>query len=308
MNQFIENLHVIFHFISFVYGWLWSLSGGWQVLSYLIFFITGVYLFLVLIVVAFGYSYPNSTKKYIGSLNIPFINKFSSTDEDKTIRWLDLTMVFGGILFFLMCRYMPFIPFLKTALIGLLVTYLISYFLIFYLYGFLAWRSMLIMLVIVTVLAIFNISIGLPELVPHYKISDVTINPTDFDINFNQIYYILMITTGCLWVIAYTTNFFKWRKQEKPEGVINLDEYDIDTGKKKTAEQLYKVDSETFKYKLKQDLNLLCISANTQEHIFAKYTTLQISEFLEELRSLENTDNPKQYFLSKLEDLKNEKE
>ena len=176
MNQFIENLHVLLNFISFIFGWLWSLEGGWQALAYLIFFIVGVYVLLVFFVIAFGYSYPNSTKKYVGSLNIPFINKFSSNDQEKTIQWLDLTMVFGGILFFLICRYMPFIPFIKTALFGLLVTYLISYFLIFYVYGFLAWRSMLTMLVIVILLAVFNISIGFPELSPHYKISDITIN------------------------------------------------------------------------------------------------------------------------------------
>ena len=306
-HPFIENMQALLHFISFIYSWLWSLNGGWQILSYFIFFMTGLYLLLVFFVITSGYPYPNTAKKYIGNVNIPFIKKFSSNDQERTIKWLDFMMISGGIIFFVICRYMPFIPFLKTALIGLLITYLISYFIIFYVYGFLAWRSMLTMLVIVVILAIFNVSIGLPELVPHYKISDITINPTSFDVNFNQIYYILMIIIGCLWAIAYITNFFKWYRKEKPEGIINLDEFDVDTGKKKTIEQLYKVDSETFKHKLKQDLNLLCISANTQEIIFQKYTTLQISEFLEELRSLENTDNPKKYFLSKLEELKNEK-
>lgn len=299
-HPFVENLQAIFHFIGFIYSWLWSLSGGWQILSYFIFFMTGVYLLLVFFVITSGYPYPNTAKNYIGSVNIPFIKKFSSNDQERTIKWLDFMMVSGGIIFFVISRYMPFIPFLKTALIGLLITYLISYFIIFYIYGFLAWRSMLIMLAIVTILSVFNISIGLPELVPHYKISDITINPTEFNINFNQIYYILMITTGCLWIIGYTTNFFKWRKKEKPEGIINFDEFDVTTGKKKAAAEIYGVDTDAFKAKLKQDLNLLCISANTQEYIFKKYTNLQISEFLEELRSIENTDNPKQYFLFKL--------
>ena len=307
MNSFIENSQALLHFILFIFRWLWSLEGWWQALTYFIFFMSGVYALLVCFVIFAGYAYPNTSKGYVGSLNIPFINKFSSNDQEKTVKWLDISMISGGIIFFVMCSYMPFIPFIKTALIGLLVIYLISYFIIFYLYGFLAYKSMLTMLIIVVVLAAFNVSIGLPIIPAHYKISDLTINPTDYDNNFNQIDNILMIFTGSLWCVAYSVNYLKWRKRDKPEGIINLDEYNVETGKKKTAEEVYQVDSETFKYRLKQDLDLLCISASTQELICNKYTLLQVNELLEELRSLENTDNPKQYFLSKLEELNDAK-
>lgn len=307
MNETIIALKTLFYAIISFPAWAWSLSLGWIILIGLILLFLLPFIIVGVMHLIFGYSYPNSRKNYTGSIQDSWILKKFLNDKD-SLKELDYT-VFGFAAFiFLALHYIPFIPFVKTAFIGMAVMYLLFITYIFLFYGFMVRFGMIAMLLMTAVLAYYNVDIGLPNLTPHYKLLGTVINPTNYDINFNQIYYIYVMFIGTLWLIAYVINFFRWRKADKPEGIINFDEYNVETGKKKTVTETYGVDADDFKARLQQDLNLLCISANTQEHIFAKYTTLQIGEFLEELRSLENTDNPKQYFLSKLEDLKNEKE
>jgi hypothetical protein len=306
MNDTIINLQTLYHAIISFPTWLWSLSWGWIILITLILLLLLPFIIVGVIHLIFGYSYPNSRKNYTGSSQDSWLLKKFLNDKD-SLKELDFTIFAALLIIYLAMHYIPFIPFIKTMIIGFSLMYLLFVTYIFLFYGFMVRLGMISAVIMTAILAYYNVDIGLPNLTPYYKFLGTVINPTDYYINFNQLYYTYVMFIGILWFVAYVVNFFRWRKVEKPEGVINFDEYNVDTGKKKTASELYGVDVETFKNKLQQDLCLLCISVNTQSLIFEKYTSLQISEFLEELRSLENTDNPKQYFLSKLEDLKNEK-
>ncbi|WP_192484822.1 MULTISPECIES: hypothetical protein [Cysteiniphilum] len=229
----------------------------------------------------------------------------------------NMSIVFSSCLiaFLLATYYLFWIPWLsiKIAIAIALIGSIIYYFKIVYYYGYTILPLIFMMTLLTHVLSILNFNFGLPDFPPHYifdwwglginstsnsfhilPFPNITVNATDYTINFNQYYYLALLLISYYGILLNICNYFKWQNKT----------YDpaIKTTTGSSIEFLDQVDqkvSEQGDTQISSKLKLIGFSDDSISIITSKYSDLMISEILHDMNR-ENPDNQKKYIISRL--------
>jgi hypothetical protein len=175
--------------------------------------------------------------------------------------------------------------------------------------------------VLIQTLAILNIGFGLPVLPPHYifdwwghglastsKLShwiplpNFTMNPTNYELNFNQYIYIILLFISYSGVIKIIFNFIKWKWFFNESDRVGHDTAMVQSDSA-VAQTTPQANNKTINNPcdFSDDLKLLGLSARSIGIIQEKYSPLKISEILEAIRRSDGMDDPKTYLVNQLE-------
>lgn len=323
--MFLENIHFVWHMIIVLLGDISSLPWYYAtpIFIFLGYTFFAVYAFKLLIGYGKGSAGAPGVKKYKGSTHrIPLMKHMGVNDINDFNYWLGFLAIFV----FLFTKYVFWIPFisLKVVCLMFLFSYVAFYYVAFFCYGFMLFKGMFSVFIAALVLAIMNINMGLPTFPPHYMFDwwgwgvdsgglipahNFSLNPTDYTVNYNQVFYIIISFIGASWLVTYAVNWL-WHKKihqtvslDKNK-VVDLDGHDLFTGDVKEAseplENMTSTESNAY-----TDLKLFGLAPNTIEIIKAKFSELMISEIIHEIKNSDSIENPKSYLLKKLEESTN---
>ena len=319
---YLENIQFLGHLIYILPHYINFLPWYWQCLIYLV---AGWFLFiggLWLIIRCFGYKYPIGAVSYRGKfMKIPFFNR---QKERQDVSKINLALIVFALFVFFLSKYLFWLPVLMFKIIIILVifSYIYFYFVSYFFYGFMLFWGMFLVLVATQTAAILNLNMGFPDFTAHYiftwwgygidekgliPLHNLTMNPTNYHVNYNQIIYIIITFIGYFWLFAYCVTWLRFRKIKiEKDQVINLEEVDLLTG-----ESLKEEDNDG-KIKNRDDqiignLKLLGISESTVDMIIQDYNPLIIMEIIESIKKSDFIQNPKEYFLNQLQEQKNGK-
>ncbi|WP_440651996.1 hypothetical protein [Cysteiniphilum sp. 19S12-1] len=228
-----------------------------------------------------------------------------------------MSIVFASCLiaFFLATYYLFWIPWLgiKIAIAIALIGSIIYYFKIVYYYGYTILPLIFTIMLLAQVLSILNFNFGLPDFPPHYifdwwglginstsnsvhilPFPNITVNATDYAINFNQYYYLALLLISYYGILLNICNYFKWRNKT----------YDptMKTTTGSSIEFLDKVDvkiNDQYDTQILSKLKLIGFSDDSISIITSKYSDLIISEILHDM-TRENPNNQKEYIINRL--------
>jgi hypothetical protein len=242
---------------------------------------------------------------------------FFHTDLEFTVRGISIIFVLWFVSLGLIVHFLFWLPFFKIALLSFIVVTIAFFAFLVYDFGYTLLPLILFVTAATQILALCNINFGLPDIPAHYifdwwghgmnsasslshwiPLPSFTMNPSKYEINVNQYFYIIVLFFGYFGIFQSVSNIIKWTlfakyNPQKPG---------------KTYTQLLmgeeeKNEPEVWK-KLSDDLKLVGFKDKTIELIQLAHSPLIISELIEKVRDSNEIKDKKQYIIDQLEGVK----
>ncbi|GGF99006.1 MULTISPECIES: hypothetical protein [Cysteiniphilum] len=294
------------------FEWAWYLKFlSSLVLLFIIFFI-GIFTLAIF----YGYQKPTMLNDKETQILGMFVNKKNmegdkdyGTPGSMSLQLIIIFLFFGVITYY--CFSIPWIG-IKAAIITVLISIAIYYFKIVINYGYAILPAILIITTITILLSLNSFNFGLPDFPPHYifdwwglginstsnsvhilPFPNITVNATDYEINFNQYYYLLVLLISLYGIFLNLSNLVKWRNKNYDKSIKIKTDSSIEIDISNVQET---INNERKIYNQLKDIGFSQDSINI---IKSEHSDLTISEVLHDMIK-QNPDNQKKYIINRL--------